>query len=191
MNLWNVRAVFYDVLRQIWPWNKILAVETRNLKQLINQLPRIPEQIADIGCGTGIALKLVGKNSRIAGIDQSRNMVKIACKRSMPVVIGAAELLPFKKARIDFFLAIGIVEYISDLDSFLQEIAYLAAPDSYLLLTSSPKNWFSIIRRITAVRIIGRTAQQIIDAAAQYGFLLIEKKSCVSQDAFMFIKNQY
>jgi predicted TPR repeat methyltransferase len=190
MNLWNVRAVFYDVLRQLWPWNRILEVETRNLKQLINQLPRKPEQIVDIGCGTGIALNLVGENCRIAGIDQSRTMAKIAYKKSMPVAIGVAESLPFKKARIDFFLAIGIAEYISDLESLLQEIASLAAPDSYLLLTSSPKNWFTIVRGITAVRIIGRTAQQVIDAAAQYGFLLIEKKSCISQDAFMFIKNQ-
>jgi len=70
----------------------------------------IPEGFGlEIGVGSGRFAQHLGAK---IGIDPSRNMLKLAKKRSIQVILGTGENLPFKDITFDFVLFIQVMKLL-------------------------------------------------------------------------------
>lgn len=114
-------------------------------------------KILDVGCGPGEMVKdLVKFNRKIYGIDIADEMVKIAKERisnefknSSNVILsqGDIENLQFENNFFDIIICSGVVEYLKDDITWLQEIKRTLKINGYLIINITNK--YSI-RRWTA-----------------------------------------
>lgn len=99
-------------------------------------------RVLDLGCGTGLAFEFVrafgdGLNpSGWVGLDLSRNMLRHARGRGLPVVQGIAEQLPFRSGSFDVVLAFtSLGTGQGPLGTALREMARVVAPRGFVILT--------------------------------------------------------
>ncbi len=79
----------------------------------------IPEGLGlEIGVGSGRFAQPLGAK---IGIDPSRNMLKLAKKRSIEVILGTGENLPFKNLTFDFALVIVTLCFVENPVSVMKE----------------------------------------------------------------------
>src|SRR3990170_8606435 len=79
----------------------------------------IPEGLGlEIGVGSGRFAQPLGAK---IGIDHSKNMLKLAIKRSIEVILGTGENLPFKDLTFDFVLVIVTVCFVENPVSVMKE----------------------------------------------------------------------
>ena len=79
----------------------------------------IPEGLGlEIGVGSGRFAQPLGAK---IGIDPSKNMLKLAIKRSIEVILGTGENLPFKDLTFDFVLVIVTVCFVENPVSVMKE----------------------------------------------------------------------
>ncbi len=188
MNLWDFCAPFYNWLRKPWPLSRVLQRETESLRALLSRVKLNGAVVVDIGCGAGHSLQLLdGTATRRIGIDQSPNMARITRnKLKVQVITAAAEQLPLKALSIDLFLAIGVIEYLSDPSLLFQQMAGAGKPGCYVLATSSPQGVFSQLRLLTGIKLYPREAEEILASVSRLSFQVIDQKRFWSQDAFLF-----
>lgn len=98
-------------------------------------------KILDVGCGTGIALKLMG-DSRAYGIDISDSSVKIARGKGYPAEVYNGKKMPYAEASFDVVGSYNVLEHVDSPGSFLSESARLVAPNGYLVVVCP--NFYSI-----------------------------------------------
>ena len=109
--------------QNIWPWRSILGAERQNTKILLNQVHLSSGLSLDIGCGTGGSMRLVGSRFRVMGLDRDKHAVKLIRDSPLPpLIVGEANHLPIKPCSFDLVIAVGISEYLSDLDAFFREV---------------------------------------------------------------------
>ncbi len=92
-----------------------------------------PGRALDVGMGAGrLCLELARRRWTVDGIDPSSAMVALARKRlpdaSERLVVGRAEELPYADASFDAVVALGSLEYASDLHRALAELARALRP---------------------------------------------------------------
>jgi len=91
----------------------IYSSELKALKKVI------PEGLGlEIGVGSGRFAQPLGAK---IGIDPSKNMLKLAIKRSIEVILGTGENLPFKDLTFDFVLVIVTVCFVENPVSVMKE----------------------------------------------------------------------
>ncbi len=91
----------------------IYSSELKALKKVI------PEGLGlEIGVGSGRFAQPLGAK---IGIDPSRNMLKLAKKRSIQVILGTGENLPFKDLIFDFVLVIVTLCFVENPVSVMKE----------------------------------------------------------------------
>ncbi|MBN2413586.1 class I SAM-dependent methyltransferase [candidate division KSB1 bacterium] len=190
MNLWNLKAPLYNLFRKPWPLNRILGRETENIKTLLQLIPPQEGTALDIGCGTGRSIKLYKGSINFIGLDGSFNMAKQASQNTnYPVVVADALRPPFSANSFSLVTAVGLLEYLDDLETFFANCAAVLKQGGHLLVTGSPSGLFTSLRRVGGTKIHPRKADVIIEAAERYNFKLVGKKSCFSQDVFLFRVN--
>ena len=72
--------------------------------------------VLEIGCGTGIDLRLFTDSFQIFGVDLNENALKIA-KEKLPIADfkkGSITELPFEDSSIDFVFTHGLLNYLDD-----------------------------------------------------------------------------
>jgi len=134
---YNAIAQDFDVARQTaWPEFESLA-------------PYIKEgtKILDIGCGNGrlydyISSKFKVQSSKYIGVDQSEELIKIACKNYPDVNFQVADVfdLPFRDREFDVAAGIAFLHHIPSRElrvKCLKEIYRVLKPGGILFLT----NW--------------------------------------------------
>lgn len=106
-------------------------------------------RLIDCGCGPGILLDVVGKyRINYCGVDISEGMLKLA--RTQPpgtasnllrkdVLRSDVESLPFKSASFDAATSLGVIEYLSDDDRLIAEMARVVKPGGYVLIAVTNK----------------------------------------------------
>lgn len=114
--------------------------------------PRPGESILELGCGPGMglrgALKRVGKNGYVAGVDQSAcaahfaaHMIHDAILRGQAAAMRAeAHDLPFRDRLFDRAFAVNSFQFWPEPARALREIARVLAPGGRLVITQRASN---------------------------------------------------
>lgn len=85
----------------------------------------------EVGVGTGRFAAPLGVE---IGVDPSKNMVKIAKKRCVEVVLSIAESLPFRTNSIDCILMVTTICFVSDPEKALDEAYRVLKPGGAIVI---------------------------------------------------------
>jgi ubiquinone/menaquinone biosynthesis C-methylase UbiE len=113
MNYYDNIASGYEELHKEEQLAKISLI-----KKYFN--PQKNKKLLDVGCGSGIST--VVWNCDIAGIDPSKELIKIAKQKKGNYYIGGAENLPFKDNEFDYVISLTAIQNFDDIDKGLKEI---------------------------------------------------------------------
>jgi len=115
-------ALSYDKFFESDYGKKIFNLEK---ELLINFLKKLSiSSLLEIGCGTGIWLKVFEKelNIKVFGIDISLDMLKVAKEKGLKnLILGDAKNLPFKNNLFDITMFITSLEFIENKPKALYE----------------------------------------------------------------------
>lgn len=95
-------------------------------------LPKNPEKLKalEIGAGTGRFSAVLGVG---LGLEPARAMARLAKQRSLEVVLGVAEFLPFKKEQFDLVLIVTSLAFFKNPDQALREILRVLKPGGQII----------------------------------------------------------
>ena len=90
---------------------------SKYVRDLASSLPGV-QSILEIGCGTGIDLRLFSDSFQLHGIDLNEHALEIAKKKlpSKNFQKGNITELPFEDSTIDFVFTHGLMNYLDDDD---------------------------------------------------------------------------
>jgi uncharacterized protein (TIRG00374 family) len=99
------------------------------------------EVIIDIGCGSGVQMKEIGKNgySLAIGIDVNLNALRFARGRSLPdteFIIADAQYLPIKSSGADKIVCAEIIEHLKRPQLLVNEIARVLKHRGAVVITT-------------------------------------------------------
>lgn len=101
-------------------------------------LPRQPDSILDIGCGTGrVTRQLSKKCDKVVGVDIAEGMVTFANQSpssNVHYIAADAEHLPFKDASFDQVFSTMALQWCDDLPGAFREIERVLMPDGSAVL---------------------------------------------------------
>jgi malonyl-CoA O-methyltransferase len=127
-------AITYD------QWATIQKNIGDNLLERLQWLKLQPEQILEVGTGTGRLSRVLAqeyKNANVYAIDISSNMLTEAAKLSKQHFICAdAAQLPIADNSIDVLVSNLMLQWCEDINSVIQEFARVLKPDGALLFSS-------------------------------------------------------
>ncbi|MGH0032901.1 MAG: methyltransferase domain-containing protein [Myxococcota bacterium] len=113
--------------------------------------PKLGEDVLDVGCGPGFLCNDlaagVGERGSVLGVDQSESMLGLAKARCAGwpwarFELGDAASLPADDAAFDLVMSTQVLEYVSDIDRALSEIARVLRPGGRTLLLAT--DWRSV-----------------------------------------------
>lgn len=118
-----------------------------------------PDALAlDVGCGSGELVAVLAKKYQfVEGVDYSDIMVGRARKQvhadNVNFVKSDCTLLPYEDARFDSVFALGLFDYVQNMEAALNEICRVTKPSGRLILTfpKSP-SLFMPLRIFTGLR---------------------------------------
>lgn len=193
MPRWSVKSFLYHYYRRIFPFNRILGIENKRLKELLQLVPKEHEVILDIGTGHGNALRILDVspvNRKLSvGIDLSRQMLKCARNSvSSEFIQGDVFHLPLPDRSVTLVLAVGLLEYLPEFTSFFTEICRVVKKDGNVILTISPRNIFFYFRRLFGHRLYSIAAGQFEALADSYSLELVKKSRTFMQIQYLYQK---
>jgi ubiquinone/menaquinone biosynthesis C-methylase UbiE len=127
------------------------AMVIRRARALEFADPKLGEDVLDIGSGPGfLTADLaagVGEEGSVLGIDQSEAMIGLATRRcetwpQAQVELGDAVALGGANARFDLVVSTQVLEYVSDIDKALSEIARVLRPGGRVVILAT--DWRSV-----------------------------------------------
>lgn len=147
----RVAQEFYD--SPLWPkfrfWEKFTwfcnGGERRARHQVLKHLPQQPGlRLLDVAVGDGVYLPWMPADWSITGIDIAWSQLG-ACRsraegRSLRLIQGEAETLPFRDAQFDAVLSIGAFNYFNDPEGSLREMARVARPGATIVISDELPN---------------------------------------------------
>jgi uncharacterized protein (TIRG00374 family) len=97
--------------------------------------------IIDIGCGSGVQIKEIGKKgySLAIGIDINLNAIRFARERSLPdteFIIADAQYLPMKSSSADKIVCAEIIEHLKRPQNLVNEIARILKHGGAVVITT-------------------------------------------------------
>jgi SAM-dependent methyltransferase len=98
-----------------------------------------PRTVLDVGVGPGhLCGELAIRGWRVTGVDPSPAMLELARarvpSRAVRLLPGSIEALPFEAATFDTVVAIGVLEYVSDVEAALAEVERVLLPGGRAVL---------------------------------------------------------
>jgi len=169
--IWNGKAAIYNSVRALPGIRQIYAAERHNVQRLVAGISA--QRQLDLGCGTGSSLSCFRNSKQVILADASAAMLHIAVQRYpefSAVRLDANAPLPFRDASFDLVSAVGLFEYLPEVQAVLQEIYRVATRDSHFVLTSSPPVWANRLRLTTGSRPILRPLSEMERALHQAGW---------------------
>ena len=101
--------------------------------------------LLDLGCGSGdLGISLSGSFKKVILSDYSEGMLEIARRNisvetNIELIRNDASDIPLKGKSVDNTIAIGLLDYVVDVEAVLSEVARVSKLDSTLVLTA-PKS---------------------------------------------------
>ena len=156
-----------------------MSLETAavNRRAVLSLAPAPGEEILEVGCGHGRTLRgiLAGGAARVAGIDPSDVMVRLATRRlrremasgRAQIEQGEAAQMPFGDSRFDAVLAVHVIYFWPEPERELREIRRVLRPGGRLLLGFRPRNAASVAAvpaSVYTLRPVEAVAQALEDA---------------------------
>lgn len=133
-------------------YDKVAVLQREVSDRLIERLDiikSVPEDILDIGCGTGdsaLKLRKVYKRANILGLDFAEQMLKVAHSKqswqqrlfnsNIKFVCGDAENLPFEANSFDFVFSNLTLQWCTNLDSTFAEFNRILKPGGLLFFST-------------------------------------------------------
>lgn len=147
----QVAQEFYD--SPLWPkfrfWEKFTwfcnGGERRARHQVLRHLPQQPGlRLLDVAVGDGVYLPWMPEDWRITGVDIAWSQLQ-GCRtragvRSLRLIQGEAESLPFRDDQFDAVLSIGAFNYFNDPEGSLREMARVARPGATVVISDEMPN---------------------------------------------------
>ena len=185
--LWNFKAGFYSPVRDFGIFHWILNRERKNLQFLMDQAT-IPKSMAlDIGTGSGSTIAIMEKSTTPIGLDSSLNMLrKTRTKYSIPVLAGDANFLPFSDNTFHLVSAIGLTEYLSNINDFLSNVRRVIIKKGFFLVTISQPNLLNFLRNLLGNRIYPYPVSVWEKKIRNAGFTLIDRTKTLMQVQYLF-----
>jgi ubiquinone/menaquinone biosynthesis C-methylase UbiE len=117
--------------------------------ELAISLDGAPHRVLDVGCGTGLLLRLLAQrlpgSDELVGVDAAPGMVDVATSmRNDPRLrfsAGVAEDLPFPEASFDLVVSTTSFDHWEDQRRGLTECARVLSPGGHLVLTDLFSLW--------------------------------------------------
>ena len=111
------------------------AALSRNLK-----FSPTERKVLDVGCGAGGNILFLKKFGNVTGFDISEEALSFSGDKGFSeLVLGRAEILPFREGSFDIVSALDCIEHIEDDEAALQE-AYRVLKDGGTLLLTVPSH---------------------------------------------------
>ncbi|MBD3322811.1 MAG: methyltransferase domain-containing protein [Chitinivibrionales bacterium] len=189
INLWEIKAPAYHILRKLWPLSCILSGENNNATAMLSRFAMKKMAILDIGCGTGNGLEVIPVGNIYIGVDLSFKMLFHMRERFKGRAIQANGYnLPVKKETVDLVFAMGILEYQKDAGIFLSRISRPIKEGGHLFLTSSPPSWHNSLRKLNGSLLWPRDVDEVVSEAGNAGLCCEETTRSLLQEQFLFVK---
>ncbi|MDQ7052978.1 MAG: class I SAM-dependent methyltransferase [candidate division KSB1 bacterium] len=185
INLWDQKAKWYDFARQIPVVRALYQTELRLLQSLIPEQPI--DTHLDIGTGTGSTLAIFHRSRMLILSDRSSRMLRIAIQRhpGPAIVLDLEQGLPFQNQSFDFLTAVGVFEYLREPEFVLRELYRVAKVQAFLLFTTTPIGWFSLLRYFTGNRPRMYREQAVQRMLRSAGWSKIDQRKCKTQDQWL------
>ena len=111
--------------------------------------------VADVGCGTGIfTVEMLKRGAQVIAIDISKSALESTKKNivtNAPELLDSVQFLQLNASEktipiVDIAIAMGVTPYVTDIESFYQNI--LSQTQIFYCLVLDPKHWANKIRLI-------------------------------------------
>jgi SAM-dependent methyltransferase len=87
------------------------------------------ESILDLGCGDGqLTLRIASTGARVAGVDNSPEMLAAARSRGIDAREGSAESLPFADRSFDAVFSNAVLHWVRNQDAMMAEVHRVLSP---------------------------------------------------------------
>ncbi len=181
--LWNLKAKLYHKVRSRFPLNLILKRENQNLELMLRSLDIHNKKVMDLGTGIGNAIRHFKNSNIMFAIDFSFSMLHVA-RQIYPYVhfVQANALtVPLKANSMDCITAVGLTEYLKNLEPLFKEIYRLLKSKGFLILTFSPYGIWTRLRLLFGLPIYPRTLDELISIARNERFQHIKNSHSLMQ----------
>ena len=91
--------------------------------------------VLDVGCGHGELMELIQPTNDVFGIDFTMKMLEDCFKKGLKVMWGEAENIPFCNNHFDVVCALGLIEYLSEDEKFINEVYRVLKPNGTLVVS--------------------------------------------------------
>jgi ubiquinone/menaquinone biosynthesis C-methylase UbiE len=154
-------------------WHRLVVERTAEIALAAMPAPR---SVLDVGCGTGLLLRLlaarVPEATVLQGVDPAPAMIAVA--RGVPdldprvrLAEAAAESLPFGDELFDLVVSSLSFDHWADQEQGLREVARVLAPQGRLVLADLFGGWLAVTTRTGRAR--ARTPGRVTQLLAQAG----------------------
>jgi malonyl-CoA O-methyltransferase len=130
--------------QQACEYDRHATVQKRVVDRLLlfaqDHVPPVPDEVLDIGCGTGQLLASLGRqypHSRLYGLDLAYNMTCCAEELLGPdalLVNGDAEHLPFRDSSFGLVFSTSTLQWIENLDAFFRQCHRILHPNGLICI---------------------------------------------------------
>lgn len=115
----------------------------RRMKQIFSAIqsykPGQGLSLLEIGAADGILLEFLHRNLRLhkaIGIDSSLECIQLAKDKSVNLVQAIGEKIPFRKDCFDIAIAASVIDHLTDVNMFLDEVHRVLKSNGILVLTA-------------------------------------------------------
>ena len=187
MSIWKIKSLLYRV-RTIVPLSVILNREMRKLSELAVHLVYENNTLLDVGTGCGQSLDVFPDHVRIITLDSCPDMVSRIHRPLILPLVADACAPPFPTDTFSAISAVGISEYLPDIDLFFSQMASLLNPGGFLLFTTSPPGLFSFLRAFLGTPLKTYSPQRVLDKALRSGLSCVKQTHTLMQNQYLFKK---
>jgi len=189
-SIWNLKAKLYRCLRSKLPFNLVLKTENKKLELILHSIVIAGKKVIDLGTGTGNVFQFLVSTDIQIGIDSTFSMLKLA-KESYPeanFIQADALKLPLKNDSVELVTAVGLSEYLKDVQPLFTEINHILRSNGYLIITFSPFGMWTRLRLLLGHNIYPRTFEQLITIAKNSQFQFVKNSYSFMQGQVLFKK---